>query len=257
MSTDFLGLFLSCLARSSRADRNTLLIFYQQNMVILNLMFKKWIYSYRISFPPHQPAGSGKGGTEMRSTGIRANWLVQLAGLTLLLGTCFVQAARGAEGGGTKPVPDNLSQEVRHQLVMLPYYSVFDNLEYEVQGDGTVVLSGEVVRPTLKSDAAAVVRNLPGVEKVENKIQVLPLSPSDDRIRVAVYRAIFSNDQLYRYELRAVPPIHIIVKNGNVTLVGTVATQADKDVANVIANTVPGVFSVKNDLTVENRRGKP
>ncbi|HEY2934120.1 MAG TPA: BON domain-containing protein [Acidobacteriota bacterium] len=143
-----------------------------------------------------------------------------------------------------------LSEEVRHQLVTLPYYDVFDNLEYSVHGD-TVILSGQVTRPTLKSDAENRVKRLEEVSKVINNIEVLPLSPNDDRIRIAAYRAIFSRPGLDRYALRAVPPIHIIVKNGTLTLVGVVSSEADKNQAGIVANSVPGVFKVTNNLRVE------
>ncbi|MEW5979310.1 MAG: BON domain-containing protein [Acidobacteriota bacterium] len=142
-----------------------------------------------------------------------------------------------------------LEREVRHELVMLPFYDVFDNLNFQL--DGThVILSGQVVRPTLKSSAEKVVKNVEGVDRVTNNIEVLPVSPNDDRIRVAVYRAIYSQSALQQYGLRAVPPIHIIVKNGNVSLEGVVSSEADKNIANIQANTVPGVFSVKNNLRV-------
>jgi hyperosmotically inducible protein len=147
-----------------------------------------------------------------------------------------------------------LIKEIRHELVMLPYYSLFDWLQFEVQPDGAVVLKGEVTRPTLKSDAENVVKKIEGVEKVVNQIEVLPLSPNDDRIRRAVYRAIFNfNSPLFRYATVAVPSIHIIVKNGNVTLKGVVASQADSSLANIKAKRVSDVFNVKNELSVENR----
>ena len=148
------------------------------------------------------------------------------------------------------PSQEYLRREVRHQLVMLPYYSVFDNLEYKVEGY-TVELSGQVAWPTLKSDAENVVKRIEGVEKVVNRIEVLPLSPYDGRIRRAEYRAIYRDAQLDRYALQAVPPIHIIVKNGNVTLVGVVANEMDRNIAFLKANGVPGVFSVTNALRVE------
>ena len=149
----------------------------------------------------------------------------------------------------------SLEKAVRHELVMLPYYNVFDNLAFKVDGS-TVTLMGQVTRPTLKSDAERVVKSIEGVDKVVNKIEVLPLSPNDERIRMAVYRAIYGNTSLQRYGLQAVPPIHIIVNNGNVTLEGVVATEADKNIANLQANGVPGVFSVKNNLRVEQQREK-
>jgi hyperosmotically inducible protein len=151
---------------------------------------------------------------------------------------------------GTRLSQERISHEVRHELVMLPYYGVFDNLAFRVDGS-TVTLMGQVTRPTLKSDAENVVKNVEGVERVNNEIQVLPLSPNDDRVRIAVYRAIYGQTGLDRYALQAVPPIHIIVNGGNVTLEGVVATQADKDMANLRANGVSGVFSVTNNLRVE------
>ncbi len=146
---------------------------------------------------------------------------------------------------------DRIYKEVRHELVMLPYYGVFDNLSYKVDSDGTVTLFGQVVRPTLKSDAENVVKQIEGVEKVVNNIEVLPTSMNDDRIRRATYRAIYGNSALSEYQLRAVPPIHIIVNNGHITLEGVVARQMDKQIAGMQANSVPGAFSVTNNLVVE------
>lgn len=143
-----------------------------------------------------------------------------------------------------------LEEEVRHQLVLLPYYSVFDNLAFKVDRD-RVTLLGQVVRPTLKSDAAAAVKRIEGVASVDNQIEVLPLSPNDDRLRLMVYRAIYGQPTLDRYALAAVPSIHIIVKGGHVTLEGVVATDADKNLANIRANGVSGVFSVADHLRVE------
>lgn len=143
-----------------------------------------------------------------------------------------------------------LVREVRHELRMLPYYSVFDNLEFKVDGYN-VELMGQVSRPTLKSDAERVVKRIEGVENVSNNIKVLPVSANDDRIRRAVFRAVYGQETLNRYALQAVPPIHIIVENGHVTLVGVVASEMDKNVANIQANGVPGVFSVTNNLRVE------
>ncbi len=143
-----------------------------------------------------------------------------------------------------------LQKEVRHELVTLPFYDVFDNLAYKVEG-GTVTLFGQVTRPTLKSDAEKAVRGIEGVERVDNRIEVLPVSPNDDRIRRAVYRAIYGTEGLDRYAMRAVPTIHIIVKNGHVTLEGAVATEGDKNLANIKANGVSGVFSVTNNLQVD------
>ena len=143
-----------------------------------------------------------------------------------------------------------LEKEVRHVLVTLPFYSVFDNLEYRVDGD-RVTLSGQVVSPTLKSDAEKGVKSIEGVSAVDDKLEVLPLSPNDDRLRRAEFRAIYSAPNLNKYAIQAVPPIHIIVKGGHVTLVGVVANEADKNVAEIQAKSVSGVFSVDNKLTVE------
>lgn len=156
----------------------------------------------------------------------------------------------GVPGGGNADA--RITREVRHELVMLPYYGVFDNLAYRVDGR-TVTLLGQVTRPTLKSDAENVVKRIEGVEKVNNQIQVLPLSPMDDRIRMAEFRAIYSTPGLDRYGMQAVPPIHIIVDNGKVTLEGVVGTEADKNLAGVKANGVTGVFSVNNNLRVESQ----
>jgi osmotically-inducible protein OsmY len=147
---------------------------------------------------------------------------------------------------------ERISKEVRHELLLLPFYGVFDNLAYQVQNDGTVVLQGQVVRPTTKSDAENAVKHVEGVEKVVNNIEALPVSPNDDRVRRDVYRAIYGNSVLNQYALRAVPTIHIIVKNGNVTLEGAVARQMDKQIAEVQAKSVPGVFSVTDNIKVDN-----
>jgi len=149
----------------------------------------------------------------------------------------------------------NIVREVRHQLVMLPYYSVFDNLTYSVDGD-TVTLSGQVIRPTLKSDAESAVKSLEAVRKVVNNIEVLPVSPADDDIRRAVFRAVYGDATLQRYAVQAVPSIHIVVKNGNVALEGVVDNETDKSVAYIKSSGVPSVFSVKNNLVVAGEKGK-
>jgi len=173
-----------------------------------------------------------------------------------LLGTPLAAASKAIPGAASQNLDENqlrLAKQVRHQLVMLPFYSVFDNLQFSFEGDHTVILSGQTIRPTTKSGAANVVRRVEGVTNVINNIEVLPLSPFDYRIRRAEFRAIYSQPTLNRYALQAVPPIHIIVKNGHVTLVGVVASTMDKNVAGIAANTVPNVFSVKNELMVEGR----
>jgi BON domain len=148
-----------------------------------------------------------------------------------------------------KQMHDNLVKEVRHRLLLLPYYSVFDNLLYKVDGD-KVILVGQVVRPTLKSDAENAVKEIEGVSAVDNQIQVLPTSPMDDQLRRAVYRAIYGDPALSRYGMSALPSIHIIVNNGHVTLEGVVDSEADKNLVNIRANGVPNVFSVTNNLVV-------
>lgn len=147
---------------------------------------------------------------------------------------------------------EKLIKEVRHQLLLLPYYSVFDNLAFKIEDD-KVTLSRQVVRPNLKSDAEAAVKSIEGVASVTNNIEVLPVSAMDDQLRRAVYRAIYGDTVLFRYGESAVPSIHIIVKNGNVTLVGVVDNESDRNLANLRANQVPNVFSVKNDLAVASK----
>jgi hyperosmotically inducible protein len=142
-----------------------------------------------------------------------------------------------------------ISKEVRHELVTLPYLDVFDNLAYRVDGPN-VTLTGQVTRPNLQHDAERVVKGIEGVEKVDNQIEVLPLSPNDDRLRLSLYRAIYGFAPLSRYALPVLKPIRIIVKNGNVTLEGVVDNQADKSLATIRANGVHGVFSVTNNLRV-------
>jgi len=147
----------------------------------------------------------------------------------------------------------NTIRKIRKELVTLPFYGVFDNLAFKYE-EGVVTLYGQVSRPSLKKDAARVVERAPGVDQVINKIEVLPLSNFDDRIRIAVYRAIYRQPGLDRLSLQSVPPIHIIVKNGNVTLEGVVANKGDATRAFIAANGVSGVFSVKNNLRIEKNK---
>jgi hyperosmotically inducible protein len=146
---------------------------------------------------------------------------------------------------------EQLAKKVRHELVLLPFLSVFDNMAFSVQ-DGVITLKGQVIRPTLKSSALNVVKRLEGVQQVNNEIEVLPLSTYDDRIRVAVLRAVYGYGPLQRYGLGANPSIRIVVKNGNVTLEGIVANEMDRNLVNIRANGVSGVFQVTNNLRVEN-----
>lgn len=150
---------------------------------------------------------------------------------------------------GEQAEQDRISREVRHNLVMLPYYSVFDDLAYKVDGN-TVTLYGAAVEPGLKRDAEGAVKHIEGVDKVNNEIKELPPSPMDDQIRRAEFRAIYGTPQLQKYGWYAVQGIHIIVDNGRVTLTGVVDNQADKDIAGLKANSVPNVFNVTNDIQV-------
>ncbi|HUK23618.1 MAG TPA: BON domain-containing protein [Terriglobales bacterium] len=171
--------------------------------------------------------------------------------LGVALAAAALPAAPAAQSGQlSQRGIERITTEVRHQIVMLPYYGVFDAISYKVSPDGAVTLMGAVRNPTLKSDAGNAVKGVEGVTNVDNQIKVLPLSPNDDRIRRAEFRAIYGSPQLTKYSWEAVQSIHIIVENGHVTLVGSVDSQADKNVAEIQAKTVPGVFSVTNDLQV-------
>jgi len=171
----------------------------------------------------------------------KKNWVSLLLAGALLMAPAMVWGSTG---------PQPLDQRVRHELLMLPYYNLFDNLSYQVEGT-KVILSGEVTRPVLKRDAENVVKRIPGVTSVENKIEVLPLSSFDNQTRLAELRAIYGNSALFRYRLGPYAPIRIIVRNGNVTLEGFVDSKTDKNIAGLAANTVPGVFSVTNNLVVK------
>jgi hyperosmotically inducible periplasmic protein len=146
----------------------------------------------------------------------------------------------------------SLEKEVRHELVMLPWIGVFDNLAFQVNGD-TVILSGQVTRPTLRKDAERLVSRIEGVSKVVNDIEVLPLSNFDNQLRLAAYRQIYGFGSLSRYSQGVVPSIRIIVKNGHITLQGVVANEGDRTIAGLRANGVSGAFSVTNGLQIENR----
>jgi osmotically-inducible protein OsmY len=147
---------------------------------------------------------------------------------------------------------DYLVKEIRKELVTLPFFGVFDWLEGKVEPDGTVLLAGQVTRPTLKKDAQRRVEKVEGVERVINQIEVLPLSPNDDRLRRAVFRELFNfNSPLFRYGQQPIPSIHIIVSRGKLVLKGVVANKGDRDIANIRARGVPGLFEVRNELKVE------
>jgi hyperosmotically inducible protein len=148
---------------------------------------------------------------------------------------------------------NRIAREVRHQLLMLPYYGVFDDLAFRIDGNA-VTLLGAVTWPTLKTDAERVVKKIEGVQRVVNEIEVLPPAPMDDQIRKAVYRAIYGDPAIStRYGFRSILPVHIIVKNGKVTLEGVVANKGDKDLIGIRANGVPNVFAVTNNLQVEQK----
>ena len=172
-------------------------------------------------------------------------------GLLMLSGICQVSTAaqQTSKAQRESKFEQNLAREVRHQLVLLPYYSVFDNLAFKLDGDH-VTLEGQVTRPTLKSDSENVVKGIEGVSGITNNIEVLPPSPMDDQLRRAEYRAIYGDPSLSKYSWSAVPSIHIIVKNGTVTLDGVVDNETDKNLAGLRANGVANVFSVKNNLVV-------
>jgi len=174
--------------------------------------------------------------------------------LPVVLAALLTLVALGAAQDAQREQPSAKSEqriikEVRHELLMLPYFGVFDNIAFKVEGYN-VTLLGQVVRPSLKSDAENVVKHIEGVEKVDNQIEVLPPSPMDDRIRVRLFRAIYQYPALQKYELGVQKPIRIIVKNGHVTLEGVVDSEGDKNLAGIRANGVSGTFSVTNNLQV-------
>lgn len=204
---------------------------------------------------------------------------INVTGVATLCLALFVSIGRAQEQTnaamtGSQEKLLRIAEEVRKQIVTLPQYGVFDNIHFGISPDGTVVLRGDASRPTLKSSAENVVKRIEGVEKVDNQIEVLPTSPNDDRIRAAVYRAVYSAAPLQKYTsnrggprmpsvaraaggITADPPlgfhaIHIIVRNGNVTLTGVVNSEADMSLAGIRASGVPGVFSVDNQIQVAN-----
>lgn len=170
--------------------------------------------------------------------------------LISLLASCIPGAGQDAQQQQPSArAQERITREVRHELLMLPYFGVFDYIAYKVDGYN-VTLLGQVVRPSLKSDAENVVKRIEGVEKVDNQIEVLPPSPMDDRLRRRLFHAIYQYPPLQKYELGVQKPIRIIVKNGRVTLEGVVDSEADKNLVNIRANGVPGIFSVTNNLHV-------
>jgi hyperosmotically inducible protein len=186
-----------------------------------------------------------KGKKQMRAIMKR---MLALAATVVIATSAAVAAPKG--GSETDEGYQQLSKQVRHELVMLPYFGVFDNLAYKIEGN-TVTLYGQVVRPSTRTDAERRVAKIKGVERVVNRIEVLPLSSFDDSVRYSTYRALARTGGLYRYLMGTNPSIHIIVNNGQLTLEGVVANKADKDLANIVARGVPGAFSVTNNLRAE------
>lgn len=181
--------------------------------------------------------------------------------VTLMGGACLFAGGLLAQNKATlkegKALPGSNPQaqarivrEVRHELATQALYGVFDNLTFDVN-DSTVILKGYVTNIVLKSNAEKAVKEIEGVEEVENQIEVAPVLDSDAAIRIATYRAIYGAPSLERYALQAIPSIHIIVNRGNVTLEGVVLNQADADQALIRAKTVPGTFEVKSNLRVD------
>ena len=179
--------------------------------------------------------------------------------MTLVAALVFaasVAAAAPADQLSERAAFEQLAKKVRKELVTLPWYGVFDNLAYEINGS-TVTLSGQVVQPSTRKDAERRVRKLKGVERVVNNIEVLPLSGFDDSIRANTYRALFGwNSPLFRYGRGVNPSIHIVVNGGHVTLEGVVSNEGDRRLAYMLTNSVPGVFSVTNNLRNENARAR-
>jgi len=169
----------------------------------------------------------------------------------VLLGAALMTTQIGlAADRASDRTETRIEKQVRRELVTLPFYNLFDSFSFHVDGDA-VTLMGQVSRPTLKSDAENVVKRIEGIRTVNNQIEVLPLSPNDDRLRLSLYRAIYGHTVLQTLAIRAVPPIHILVKNGNVTLEGVVANSMQKTIAGMQANSVSGVFSVTNNLLLD------
>src|SRR5579863_6925728 len=198
---------------------------------------------------PHELAMStlsrSHGTSKQGESIMKRRLLVVFAALSVLIISGFAQD-RSQPSAKSQ---DRIGREVRHEILMIPYFGVFDNIAYKVDGS-TVALFGQVVNPVVKSDAENAVKKIEGVEKVENQIEVLPPSPMDDRLRLELYRTIYGYPPLEKYALGVQKPIRIIVKNGHVTLEGVVDNDGDKNFATVRANGVPGIFSVQNNLQV-------
>jgi hyperosmotically inducible protein len=202
----------------------------------------------KVEIDEKEPTGDGRGKEiAMRSFNRAVIYLFSAA----LMMASLALATPSARAGSVTPEVSAIESQVQHKLKMLPWYGVFDNLEYQINGT-EVILSGQVVseHSRTKYDAESMVRGIPGVTKVINNIEVLPVSGFDNQIRRAEFRTIFSRSDLGKYTMGPIPQVHIIVRNGNVTLEGVVINQMDKTVAGMAANSVPGVFSVTNNLRI-------
>jgi hyperosmotically inducible periplasmic protein len=178
--------------------------------------------------------------------------MMRKASATTVLVICvlfFLEAGAQGDKKFSAKAQERIMKDVRHQILMLPYFGTFDNISFQVNGYD-VVLFGQVVQPTLKSDAERAVKKIEGVEHVDNRIEVLPTSPNDDRLRRDLFIAIYRYGPLQRYGVGSNRPIRIIVNHGNVALEGVVDRESDKNMAGIRANGVPGVFSVRNNLVV-------
>lgn len=176
--------------------------------------------------------------------------MIRIISLALVLTIPGIGQTNSNRAAISDKARDRLIREVRHEIVTLPFFGVFDNIAFRVDGYA-VTLMGQVTMPNLKSDVERAVKGIEGVEKVNNQIEVLPLSPNDDRLRLALYRSIYGFPGMEKYALPVIKPIRIIVKNGRATLEGVVANEMDKQLAYMRANGVPGLFAVTNNLQVE------
>lgn len=169
----------------------------------------------------------------------------------MMMGAALVLASAPAIVAAPQIDTEMVSEQVRKEIVTLPFYSIFDNVEFNLNDQGTLELKGEVFTPVMKRNIERASQRVAGVNTVVNNIEVLPLSPYDNRIRVALVRQLFGNQMFTRYSIQSVPPIHIVVKNGHVTLEGLVNSEMEKNVANIVASGIHGVFSVTNNLRTE------
>jgi hyperosmotically inducible periplasmic protein len=181
---------------------------------------------------------------------MRKQFLHRTLGLTLLLGVSTAGIVSAQANNISERGRARIEREVRHEILTEPFFDVFDNVAFKVDGYN-VILMGQVTKPVVKSNIEKAVKQIEGVEKVDNQIEVLPVSPNDDRIRLATYQAIYGFTSLQRYAMPVVKPIRIIVKNGRITLEGVVNNETDKNLAGMRANGVSGVFAVTNNLRVE------